>query len=86
MFFGIVVHKAGLCDAVRARRGRFHGLRMDVWSGPVGCPGERCQQLLSFTAHRSSFIGCNIWVGAALCMTVFTLVEIGIDFSYRGVS
>ena len=34
MFFGVVAHKAGLCDVVRAWRGRFRGLR-NVWSGPV---------------------------------------------------
>ena len=33
--FGVVAHKAGLCDMVCFRRGHFRGLR-DVWTGPVG--------------------------------------------------
>ena len=84
-FFGIVADKAGLCDMVRARRGRFRELR-GVWSSPACCPGERCQQL--FTARRSLFHWLKRlgWVGAAMCMTVFALVEIGVDFNYRGVS
>ena len=80
-FFGVVAHKAGLCDMVSARRGHFRGLR-GVWSGPACCPGEL------FTACRSSFCWLERlgWVGPAMCMTVFALVEIGLDFSYRGVS
>ena len=56
LFYGVVAHKAGLCDVVRTKAGAFAWISHDVWSGPVRVVQERVvSSCLAFTDRRSSF-------------------------------